>query len=111
MESPTQAPVRATRYIMEAPSMYRVVGEETWHRGRTINISESGVLLQAAGYLAEHTRVEMTFQLPEAIGKFPAGQLTCVGEVVRHAPSTDSVPHPVAMRFVQFLDPGCLPEP
>ena len=40
---------RATRYLMEAPSMYRVEGDKTWHRGRTVNISESGVLLQAAG--------------------------------------------------------------
>ncbi len=109
MEFPTVA--RATRYIMEAPSMYRVVGEKTWHRGRTINISESGVLLQAAGHLALHARVEMTFQLPEAIGKFPAGQLTCVGEVVRHAPSTQSIPYPVAARFVQFVEPGSSPEP
>ncbi len=84
--------------------MYRVEGDKTWHRGRTINISESGVLLQAAGHLALHARVEMTFQLPEAIGKFPAGQLTCIGEVVRHASPTEEVPHPVAARFVQFLD-------
>ena len=84
--------------------MYRVEGDKTWHRGRTMNISESGVLLQAAGQLALHARVEMTFQLPEAIGRFSAGQLTCVGEVVRHAPSTESSPYPVAARFVQFFD-------
>ncbi len=85
--------------------MYRVVGDKTWQRGRTINISETGVLLQAADHLALHARVEMTFQLPEAIGKFPAGQLTCVGVVVRHAPSTEPSSYPVAARFVQFIDP------
>ena len=69
------------------------------------------MLLQAAAHLPFNARVEMTFQLPEAIGKFPAGQLTCVGQVVRHAPSTESVPYPVAARFVQFLDPGSVPEP
>ena len=53
----------------------------------------------------------MTFQLPEAIGRFPAGQLTCVGEVVRHAPSTESIPYPVAARFVQFLDSRSSPMP
>ncbi len=104
-------PTRAIRYLMEAPSMYRVEGDKTWHRGRTINISESGVLLQAAGHLALHARVEMTFQLPEAIGRFPAGQLTCIGEVVRHASSTEEVPHPVAARFVQFLDARSSPVP
>ena len=61
---------RATRYLMEAPSMYRVEGDKTWHRGRTMNISESGVLLQAAGQLA----------LQRA----------------RHASSTESIPYPVA---------------
>ena len=102
---------RSTRYIREIPALYRVVGEKTWQRGRTINISETGVLLQAAAHLPFNARVEMTFQLPEAIGKFPAGQLTVVGEVVRHAPSTESTPYPVAARFVQFLDPGSVPEP
>ena len=106
---------RATRYLMEAPSMYRVEGDKTWHRGRTVNISESGVLLQAAGHLALRARVEMTFHpravLPEAISRFPVGQLTCVGEVVRHAPSTESIPYPVAARFVQFLDSRSSPEP
>ena len=48
MEFATQT--RATRYLMEAPSMYRVEGDKTWHRGRTINISETGVLLQAAAF-------------------------------------------------------------
>ncbi len=100
------APIRATRYIMDIPALYRIEGDKTWHRGRTVNISESGVLLQAAGPLALHTRVEMTFQLPEAIGRFPAGQLTCIGEPVRYPPSTESIPYPVAARFVQFLDSG-----
>ena len=90
--------------------MYRIVGDKTWQRGLTINISESGVLLQAADHLPLHARVEMTFQLPEAIGRFPAGQLTCSGEVVRHADELSS-PYPTAARFVQFIDPGPSPEP
>ena len=102
---------RSTRYIKKIPALYRVVGEKTWQRGRTINISESGVLLQAAAHLPFNARVEMTFQLPEAIGKFAAGQLTVVGEVVRHAPSTESIPYPVAARFVQFLDSRPSPVP
>ena len=102
---------RSTRYIREIPALYRVVGDKTWQRGLTINISESGVLLKAAAHLPFKARVEMTFQLPEAIGKFPAGQLTCIGEVVRHAPSTESIPYPVAARFVQFLDPDSASEP
>ena len=102
---------RSTRYIREIPALYRIVGDKTWQRGRTINISQTGVLLQAAAPLALGAHVQMTFQLPEAIGRFPAGQLTCIGEVVRHAPPTESTPYPVAARFVQFLDPDPSLEP
>ncbi len=99
-------PIRATRHSREIPSMYRVEGDKTWHRGRTINISESGVLLQAASPLALHTRLEMTFQISEPIGRFQVGQVVCIGEVVRHVPPSESSPFPVAARFVEFLGPA-----
>ena len=95
---------RATRYLMEAPSMYRVEGDKTWHRGRTVNISESGVLLQAASPLALHTRLEMTFQVSEPIGTFQVGQVACIGEVVRQAQPTEASPFPVAAKWVEFSD-------
>ncbi len=98
-------PIRATRYRREIPSLYRVVGTNYWQRGLTMNISESGVLLQAAGPLALHTRLEMTFQVSEPIGRFKVGQVACIGEVVRRAPPTESSPFPVAARFVEFLGP------
>ncbi len=97
-------PIRATRYSRELPSLYRVVGAKHWQRGLTINISESGVLLQPASPLALHTRLEMTFQLSEAIGRFQVGQVACIGEVVRRAPPTESTsPFPVAARWVVFV--------
>ena len=99
-------PTRATRHSREIPSLYRVVGSNYWQRGLTMNISESGVLLQAVSPLALHTRLEMTFQLSEAIGRFHVGQLACIGEVVRHVPPTESSPFPVAARFVEFLGPS-----
>ena len=71
----TRRPIRATRYSREIPSLYRVVGANYWQRGLTINISESGVLLQAASPLALHTRLEMTFQVSEPIGTFQLGQV------------------------------------
>ncbi len=99
-------PIRATRHRREIPSLYRVVGANYWQRGLTINISESGVLLQAASPLALHTRLEMTFQLSEAIGRLQVGQVACIGEVVREAQPTESSPFPVAARFVEFLGPS-----
>ena len=94
--------VRATRYIVEILGVYRVVSENDWHRGLIMNISESGVLLQASRPLDLHTHVEMTFQLQEPIGTLHAGLQTCIGEVVRHAEPTRATPFPVGARFVEF---------
>ncbi len=99
-------PTRATRHSREIPSLYRVVGANHWQRGLTMNISESGVLLQAASPLALHTRLEMTFQVSEPIGRFQVGQVACIGEVVRQAQPTEASPFPVAAKFVEFLGPA-----
>ncbi len=101
-------PIRATRYSREIPSLYRVVGADYWQRGLTMNISDSGVLLQAASPLALHTRLEMTFQLSESIGTLQVGQVACIGEVVRHVQRTESSPFPVAAKWVEFLGPASL---
>ena len=95
-------PMRATRFIAAIPALYRVIGEEAWQRGLTVNMSDSGVLLEAAAPLAVESLLEMTFHLPERLGSFAAGQLNCVGRVVRRAPPTRSVPYAVAARFVEF---------
>ena len=81
--------------------MYRVAGTAGWRRGLTVNISDSGVLLQAAAPLALRARIEMTFHLRESIGCFPSGQVTCLGEVVRFGQSTSASPFPTAARFVE----------
>ncbi len=99
-------PIRATRHRREIPSLYRVAGDDYWQRGLTMNISESGVLFQPASPLALHTRLEMTLQLSEAIGRFHPGQLTCIGEVVREAQPTESSPFPIAASFEEFLGPS-----
>ena len=97
-------PIRATRYRREIPSLYRVVGANYWQRGLTMNISESGVLLQAASPLALHTRLEMTFQVSEPIGRFQVGQVACIGEVVRHARQPSQVHFPSPPGSWNFSD-------
>ena len=42
-----QARVRAPRFIRAWPVLYRCVGDREWQRGLTMNISESGFLLEA----------------------------------------------------------------
>jgi len=75
---------RATRYDMSAPLMYRCLGDDPWRRGRTENISRSGVLFQAAvPILAASTRIEFIVKLPDL--EPPGGSwVQCRGQVVRH---------------------------
>ena len=75
---------RATRYDMSAPLMYRCLGEDPWRRGRTENISRSGVLFQAAVPVpAASTRIEFIVKLPDL--EPPGGSwVQCRGHVVRH---------------------------
>jgi hypothetical protein len=74
---------RATRYEMSAPLVYRCVGEEEWRRGRTENISRTGVLFQAAmPVLPAATRIEFILVLPD-IGPPGGSRVQCAGRVVR----------------------------
>lgn len=75
---------RAARYEMSAPVMYRQVGEESWHEGRTLNVSSSGVLFTCpAPALAPGTRVEFVLDLPNP-GLRDQPRVRCRGAVVRH---------------------------
>jgi hypothetical protein len=74
---------RALRYGLSAPLVYRSVGEATWRRGRTENISRSGVLFEAAApVFPAATRIEFVLKLPgpEAHG---GAWVQCEGQVVR----------------------------
>jgi hypothetical protein len=79
---------RATRYEMSAPLMYRCLGEDQWCRGRTENISRSGVLFQVAVPVPPaSTRIEFIVKLPDLDP--PGGSwVQCRGQVVRHCDAT-----------------------
>lgn len=75
---------RATRYEMSARLVFRSVGDEEWRRGRTRNISRSGVLFQTAvPALPVATRIEFILVLPDA-GPSGGSRVQCGGQVVRH---------------------------
>ena len=99
---------RATRFVTSLPAMYRLSGETDWKRGLTRDISDSGVLFEAGENLAPDAVVELTFHLPERLGKLPAGQLTCVGKVVRQPEIADALPPRAAARFLELrpIDAG-----
>ena len=94
-------PFRAPRFIRAVPVLYRRVGEEEWQRGMTVNISESGMLLEAAQPIRVAKRLELSFQLAEPVGCLAPKLIRCLGEVVRHGLPTRSVPHPLGVQFVE----------
>ena len=93
--------LRAPRFIRAVPVLYRRVGEEEWQRGMTVNISESGMLLEAAQPIPLAKRLELSFQLPEPVGRLGPDLVRCEGNVVRHGFATPSVPHPLGVQFME----------
>jgi hypothetical protein len=99
-----QQPWRSRRFPLHLPVRYRPVGEEAWHKGRTENISGSGVLFRAEALMSVATPLEIAFELP--IGA-RAPVVFCVGRVVRTvlAAGADEQPAVAATiseyRFVQ----------
>ncbi|HMD98294.1 MAG TPA: PilZ domain-containing protein [Terriglobia bacterium] len=81
---------RSRRFPIETTIYYRKQGSSHWQQGRTLNISESGVLFGARQAPSPRTAVEMTFSLPVE-GRIEAGaQVICHGEIVRNAPGAGS---------------------
>ena len=97
--------VAAPRLVTVLPVLYRAEWWSKWRRGMTVNISESGVLLEAAEPVALGAQLELTFELPEKLGRLDAGPVTCLGRVVRHGEPTRSVPYSVGIQFVAVSGP------
>lgn len=73
------------------------------------NISRTGVLFTVETVMDVSTHVEITFQLPVEISGGSAGQVLCVGQVVRTVlpPTTDQPPALAAtIRSYQFIPRG-----
>lgn len=90
-QSPTSRPSRRSqRFPIETTIHYRKEGDSRWQEGRTLNISDSGVLFGARQAPRLRTAVEMTFSLPVEGGKRAGGQVICHGEIVRNVPPARS---------------------
>lgn len=92
---------RAQRFVLAIPVLYRVLDGRDWERGITINFSESGLLLEATHPIPLGTRLDLSFRLAEQVGSVKAGDVRCVGEVVRHGLPTPSIPYPIGVEFVE----------
>ena len=65
------------------PLRYRVLGEDEWRGGRTVNISSSGVYFRCPLTADRGTRVEMNFLLQSSRTKKSGLEVSCKGEIVR----------------------------
>ncbi len=98
-------PERSRRFPFRLPVRYRPVGEEGWCRGRTENISDSGVLFRAEALMSLATPIEIAFELP--IGP-RAPVVFGVGRVVRTVAAVGAAEQPVVAaaiskyRFVRY---------
>jgi CheY-like chemotaxis protein len=77
------APFRARRFNLHLPLRYRPLGEKSWRKGTTENISRSGLLFQAQELLNPNAQVEISLVLPPEIAGLAATEVVCRGEVVR----------------------------
>ena len=88
----------APRFIQGIPVLYRPSGQIAWLRGHTVNISESGILLEAVRALAPGSRLDLTFEASESVlGSSPVSRS---GRVVRNGTPTPAIPHPVGIQFI-----------
>ena len=76
---------RAPRFALEFPVEYRADRKAAWRRGRSANISRSGVLFLAECPLDLETPIEVSFMVPVRIPGEPPASVTCQGHVVRQA--------------------------
>ena len=90
----------AARFSQALAVRYRPADQTAWLRGRTINVSNSGVLLAAVSALALGSRLDLAFQPTEAVGSLGSGMISRHGRVVRHGTPTTSIRHPVAVEFI-----------
>jgi PAS domain S-box-containing protein len=76
-------PFRARRFNLHLPLRYRPLGEKSWRRGTTENISRSGLLFQAQEVLLPNAQLEISLVLPSEIAGLASTEVVCRGEIVR----------------------------
>jgi len=76
MHNSNQKP-RARRYPLSFSIYYRKSGMSSWQKGKTINISHTGVLFFAEKNLSPEMKLEIHIPFPRQ------STLTCQGTVVR----------------------------
>ncbi len=92
--------VRGSRFVEALPLLYRIAGEPALHLGITVDISPSGVLLEAASPVALQALIEVTFEVPPLSEGSNTQQMIRKGRVVRLGTPTPETPYPIAIEFI-----------
>ncbi len=74
---------RGQRVLMHAPLSYRRVGDGEWRRGRSENVSSSGILFQSQYAEKVGTSIDIRFDDPLETGDEGGTLASCRGEIVR----------------------------
>jgi DNA-binding response OmpR family regulator len=94
---------RAQRFQLQLPLKYRRLDEETWHDGKTRNISRSGLLFQAEDLLQPNVVLEISLVLPAEIAGLSPTEVVCRGEIVRSvAAPGEEMPPALAAKILQY---------
>ncbi|MGH9353227.1 MAG: PilZ domain-containing protein [Terriglobia bacterium] len=85
-EQPQSVVLRAPRFPVEMLVRFRGAREPAWHKGRTENVSRTGVLLRCDLEMEIDAPVEMGFILPAEVLGRPGAEVECRGFVARVEP-------------------------
>ena len=72
---------RAQRYAIALPMRYRLVGEEAWAAGTTVDISRSGVLFEGERSVDREAAIELVLTMPVEVAD--GARVVARGVVVR----------------------------
>ncbi len=99
----TEYVTRAPRFPIQAPLQYREGGEQSWHKGTTINISRTGVLFSAEQALNLQTVLEMRIAFPPELTGDAETNVVCWGPVVRaQMPRDEGQSHTLAASIFRY---------
>ena len=94
--------MRAPRFPLCLSARYRPLGNNEWLLAETRNISASGVLLQGVQPLQVDTQVEVQLVLESDKTTGSAGQVACLGRVVRVVAQSERQPPAFAVAIEQY---------
>jgi hypothetical protein len=96
--------MRASRFPLHLDVRYRRLGDRDWRRGKTENISRSGVLFRAEECVEIDQNVELRLELPVTSPGRECPEVFCRGRVVRTVSPSDGEPWPGSAVLIDHHD-------